>query len=115
MLNKKKNDRGIKVLRKGTEEVVSVDTLQVGDIAILESGDYIGADGITFEQSGLAVDESSMTGESDAVKKNQSKPFVISGTKVAEGRGKFIITCVGMNSEWGITYRLLRLFALLKV
>ena len=49
-----------------------------------------------------------MTGESDTVKKNAERPFLISGCKVAEGTARVLVTAVGMNSEWGVTMSKLR-------
>lgn len=45
-----------------------------------------------------------MTGESDTVKKNNSRPFLLSGTQIAEGSCKMMAISVGMNSEWGEIY-----------
>lgn len=53
----------------------------------------------------LAIDESAMTGEPDAVKKSESKPFLLSGCQVSAGSGTMLVLAVGMNSEWGVTYR----------
>eukprot|EP01114_Cavostelium_apophysatum_P019580 TRINITY_DN634_c0_g1_i1.p1 TRINITY_DN634_c0_g1~~TRINITY_DN634_c0_g1_i1.p1 ORF type:complete len:979 (-),score=333.99 TRINITY_DN634_c0_g1_i1:136-3072(-) len=103
-LNKVKNDRLVKVRRNGKEAQVSITTIQVGDIAILDTGDQVPADGVFIDGHELAVDESAMTGESDAVKKTKAKPFMLSGCQVSTGSGLMIITAVGMNSEWGITY-----------
>lgn len=54
------------------------------------------------------VDESSLTGESDHVKKGDSSdPMVLSGTHVMEGSGKMLVTAVGVNSQAGIIFTLL--------
>lgn len=59
---------------------------------------------LKFEQ----VDESSLTGESDHVKKGESSdPMVLSGTHVMEGSGKIVVTAVGVNSQAGIIFTLL--------
>lgn len=56
----------------------------------------------------LQVDESSLTGESDHVKKGESfDPMVLSGTHVMEGSGKMLVTAVGVNSQAGIIFTLL--------
>lgn len=58
--------------------------------------------------STLQVDESSLTGESDHVKKGESfDPMVLSGTHVMEGSGKMLVTAVGVNSQAGIIFTLL--------
>lgn len=54
------------------------------------------------------MDESSLTGESDHVKKGESyDPMVLSGTHVMEGSGKMLVTAVGVNSQAGIIFTLL--------
>lgn len=54
------------------------------------------------------MDESSLTGESDHVKKgDQYDPMVLSGTHVMEGSGKIVVTAVGVNSQAGIIFTLL--------
>jgi Ca2+-transporting ATPase len=45
-----------------------------------------------------------MNGEPEASKKSAKKPILLSGTQVAEGNGEMLVTNIGMNSEWGITY-----------
>lgn len=54
------------------------------------------------------MDESSLTGESDHVKKGEHfDPMVLSGTHVMEGSGKMLVTAVGVNSQAGIIFTLL--------
>jgi len=103
-LNKIKNERMVKVCRGGVQDRVPIATIQCGEVIILDTGDWIPADGIFIEGHDLAVDESSMTGESDQVKKTAQKPFLLSGCQITTGSGKMLVTAVGMNSEWGITY-----------
>lgn len=103
-LNKIKNDRQVKVRRAGTEDKVSIATIQVGDVVILGTGDQVPADGLFIDGHDLAIDESSMTGEPDAVKKTPKAPFLLSGCQVTTGTGSMLVTAVGMNSEWGVTY-----------
>ncbi|KAF3856130.1 hypothetical protein F7725_016853 [Dissostichus mawsoni] len=56
----------------------------------------------------LKIDESSLTGESDHVKKNADKdPMLLSGTHVMEGSGRMVVTAVGVNSQTGIIMTLL--------
>uniref|UniRef100_A0A1I8F266 P-type Ca(2+) transporter n=1 Tax=Macrostomum lignano TaxID=282301 RepID=A0A1I8F266_9PLAT len=56
----------------------------------------------------LKVDESSLTGESDHVKKSLDRdPVLLSGTNVMEGSGRMLITAVGINSQAGIIFSLL--------
>ncbi|XP_011030702.1 PREDICTED: putative calcium-transporting ATPase 13, plasma membrane-type, partial [Populus euphratica] len=59
-------------------------------------------DGLFIDGHSLQIDESSMTGESDHVEINHKKnPFLVSGTKVADGYGQMLVTSVGMNTTWG--------------
>jgi Ca2+-transporting ATPase len=65
--------------------------LLVGDVILLDQGDKIVADCIMFESHGLIIDEASLTGESDPIKKTLDKdPWIRSGTQV---NGKRIIFC----------------------
>lgn len=107
-LNAKKENRNIKILRDGMESQISVHDILVGDVVILEPGDLVCADGIVIESHLLSCDESGATGESDAIKKgrldgNRSSldPFLLSGTKVIEGVGKFLVIAVGKHSMNG--------------
>jgi len=68
----------------------------------LKIGDQVPADGILISGHSLAIDESSMTGESKIVHKDQRAPFLMSGCKVADGYGSMLVTGVGTNTEWGM-------------
>ena len=68
-LNQKKEDREVKCIRSGKALMISVYDVLVGDVLHLEPGDLIPADGIFIQGHGLKCDESSATGESDALKK----------------------------------------------
>ena len=116
-LNAKKDDRQVKAIRSGKSIVISVFDVLVGDLLHLESGDSIPADGILVNGHGIQCDESSATGESDAKKKTTGEevwrhieegtatskldPFIISGSKVLEGVGVYLVTSVGVNSSYG--------------
>ena len=116
-LNAKKDDRQVKAIRSGKSVMISVFDVMVGDILHLESGDAIPADGILVSGHGIRCDESSATGESDAMKKTGGEevwrrmidgtatskldPFIISGSKVLEGVGTYLVTSVGVNSSFG--------------
>ena len=90
------------VMKSGEVVEVSERSLVVGDIMILKYGDKIPADGILLRSSELLVDESSMTGENDLVKKSVEKdPLVLSSTNVMLGSGKALVTGVGENSQAG--------------
>ena len=65
-------------------------------------------DGIVIQSNDLKIDESSLTGESDQVKKGADcDPMLLSGTHVMEGSGKVVVTAVGINSQAGIIFTLL--------
>jgi len=82
--------------------MISVFDVVVGDILLLEPGDIVSADGVFLEGHNLKCDESNATGESDAVKKGPGQdPFLLSGTKVLEGVGKYVVIAVGEKSFQG--------------
>ncbi|EFJ35914.1 hypothetical protein SELMODRAFT_78287 [Selaginella moellendorffii] len=92
----------INVTRGGHRTKVSIFELVVGDMVHLAIGDQIPADGLVYVGHSLIVDESSMTGESDPLPKDEEeKPFLMSGTKVLDGFGTMLVTAVGMRTEWG--------------
>ncbi|TMW48246.1 hypothetical protein DOY81_006672 [Sarcophaga bullata] len=96
------------VIRGGEVCQISVGDIVVGDIAQIKYGDLLPADGILIQSNDLKVDESSLTGESDHVKKGiDNDPMVLSGTHVMEGSGKMVVTAVGVNSQAGIIFTLL--------
>ena len=123
-LNKKKEDRDVKVIRSGKSREISVHDILVGDVMHLEPGDMIPVDGIFISGHNLKCDESSATGESDLLRKTSADeaytaieshrslskidPFIISGAKVTEGIGTFLVTAVGINSTYGKTMMSLR-------
>jgi len=80
-------------------ECAFISTFQVGDVVCLDQGARIPADGLYLSGSGLHVDMSSMTGESIAIKKGHGNPFLLSGTIVAEGEARMIVTAVGTHSQ----------------
>jgi P-type Ca2+ transporter type 2C len=101
-LNARKNDRTIKIVRNGEQGLISVFDVCVGDVIIMASGDILCADGILIEGRGLKCDESSMTGESESVKKAAGHDvFLLSGTKVLEGQGRMLVVAVGPYSLHG--------------
>ncbi|KAF3651872.1 putative calcium-transporting ATPase 13, plasma membrane-type [Capsicum annuum] len=92
----------VEAVRKGRRQQISIFEIVVGDVICLKIGDQVPADGILVQGHSLQVDESSMTGESDHVVINLGQnPFLISGTKVADGYGMMLVTSVGMNTTWG--------------
>ncbi|XP_066158447.1 plasma membrane calcium-transporting ATPase 2 isoform X2 [Euwallacea fornicatus] len=96
------------VIRGGEVKQIPVSDIIVGDICQIKYGDLLPADGILIQSNDLKVDESSLTGESDHVKKGENfNPMVLSGTHVMEGSGKMLVTAVGVNSQAGIIFTLL--------
>uniref|UniRef100_A0A8C2K954 Calcium-transporting ATPase n=1 Tax=Cyprinus carpio TaxID=7962 RepID=A0A8C2K954_CYPCA len=96
------------VLRAGQVIQIPVAEIVVGDIAQVKYGDLLPADGVLIQSNDLKIDESSLTGESDHVKKTADKdPMLLSGTHVMEGSGKMLVTAVGVNSQTGIIFTLL--------
>uniref|UniRef100_A0A3Q1FSL7 Calcium-transporting ATPase n=1 Tax=Acanthochromis polyacanthus TaxID=80966 RepID=A0A3Q1FSL7_9TELE len=96
------------VVRGGQVIQIKVSEIVVGDIAQVKYGDLLPADGVLIQGNDLKIDESSLTGESDHVKKTLDKdPMLLSGTHVMEGSGKMLVTAVGVNSQTGIIFTLL--------
>lgn len=118
-LNKKNNNRMVKAIRSGKSLEISVFDVIVGDVLHLETGDIVPVDGIFIDGHAVKCDESSATGESDLMRKTPAAqvqtvlqkahpmevekldPFIISGSKVSEGNGTFLVTAVGVNSSYG--------------
>ncbi|ESK85120.1 calcium-transporting atpase [Moniliophthora roreri MCA 2997] len=112
-LNSKKDERGVKIIRGGQEKEVVV-----GDVALLEPGEIVPCDGIFLSGHNVKCDESAATGESDAIKKvtwaewtalrqkekdggahvAHTDCFVLSGSKVQEGMGRYVVVAVGTKS-----------------
>ncbi|EKZ0429189.1 cation-translocating P-type ATPase [Enterococcus faecium] len=107
------NKQTATVIRDGKVTTVESEKLVVGDILVLESGDAISADACLIEASQLRVEESALTGESEAVEKDAAfvakedeslgdqLNMVFKGCTVAAGRGKAIVTAIGMATEMG--------------
>lgn len=96
------------IIRNGQLIQLPVAEIVVGDIAQIKYGDLLPADGILIQGNDLKIDESSLTGESDHVKKTLDKdPMLLSGTHVMEGSGRMVVTAVGVNSQTGIIFTLL--------
>ncbi|XP_015198286.1 plasma membrane calcium-transporting ATPase 3b isoform X2 [Lepisosteus oculatus] len=96
------------VIRNSIVIQIPVAEMVVGDIAQVKYGDLLPTDGIMIQGNDLKIDESSLTGESDHVKKSTEKdPMLLSGTHVMEGSGRMVVTAVGVNSQTGIIFTLL--------
>ncbi|ONK69554.1 uncharacterized protein A4U43_C05F24190 [Asparagus officinalis] len=81
-LNEEKRNIKVEVVRGGKRIQVSIFDIVVGH--------------------SISVDESSMTGESKHVHKDEKAPFFISGCKLVDGYGIMLVTAVGVNTEWGL-------------
>ena len=109
-----------KVLRDGVVVPIPSSEVTVGDIIMLEAGDYIPADGRILECASMKVDESALTGESLGVEKTTDVieqdevplgdriNMVYSGSFLTYGRGSFVVTEIGMNTEVGKIASLLK-------
>jgi len=142
VLNEKKEERFIKVVRDGREQLIDIHSIVVGDVVRLEPGDIIPCDGIFLSGHNVRCDESGATGESDTIKKlsyqeciafrdrrlaefdpdglvgdgestrgsrrnlkfsgldllGHTDCFLVSGSKVNEGIGFFMVIAVGTKS-----------------
>lgn len=105
-----------KVLRDGKVCELPSEDLTVGDVVLLEAGDAVPADGRIFESASLKIEESALTGESVPVNKfikaiglegqkdvplGDRKNMMYMGSTVVYGRGKAVITSIGMDTEMG--------------
>ncbi|CDJ34218.1 LOW QUALITY PROTEIN: Ca2+-ATPase, putative [Eimeria mitis] len=124
-----KDDKNCTVLRDGCPTQVSVFDLVLGDLLQFEAGDELPADCVVISCRGLRMDESSLTGESEMIKKDTyedcmaqlvdgnarsprsmqhhfiSSPVVLSGTTVNSGSGTAIVIAVGPHSQAGQLYQ----------
>nr|VZI17225.1 unnamed protein product [Spirometra erinaceieuropaei] len=106
--DKIESDHRISVMRDNEFFECLVGEIVVGDICLVKYGDLLPADGVIIQSNDLKVDESSLTGEADHVKKGEHiDPVLLSGTHVMEGSGRMLVTAVGVNSQAGIIFTLL--------
>jgi Ca2+-transporting ATPase len=101
------------VMRDGKVTSIHTGELVPGDIAIIEAGSRVPADGRIIEADGLEIDEATLTGESIPCSKTSAilseshlqpgdkKNMVFMSTLVTRGRGLFVVTKTGMNTEVG--------------
>ena len=99
-----------KVIRDGKKIEIPASSVTVGDLVMINKGDYIPADGRLIESEGLSVNESVLTGESESADKNASvklpidthiaemSNMVFSSTAVMGGHGSFVVTAVGTDT-----------------
>lgn len=100
------------VLREGEEKEINATELVPGDVVMLREGGRVPADGRLLDTFSLEIDESMLTGESRAVAKStkelpENTPLAerinlgFAGTVVARGKGKMVVTAIGMATEMG--------------
>ncbi len=100
------------VVRGGRERELAVDLVVPGDVLVLREGERVPADGRVVSAAGLAVDESTLTGESVPVDKDvgavarraplgDRASMVYAGTAVTRGRGTLLVTATGSATELG--------------
>ncbi|GAO16312.1 hypothetical protein UVI_02016990 [Ustilaginoidea virens] len=118
-LNKKKQNRNVKVVRSGKIIEISVFDIMVGEVVHLEPGDLVPADGVLIDGFNVKCDESQTTGESDIIRKRPADqvyaaiqnhdslkkmdPFIQSGARIMEGVGTYMATSTGVYSSHGKT------------
>ena len=101
-----------RVLRDGTERVISGPDVVPGDVVLLKSGERVPADLRLFETNGLQLDESLLTGESFAATKHtdpipldvvdaDKANVAFSGTFVGSGRGNGVVIATGAGTALG--------------
>ena len=102
--------KDIHVYRGGDLIKMSVYDLLVGDVVQISTGEIFSVDGILIEGNDISVDESSLTGETNEIKKKVpvsydkkegASPFLISSSKLMSGTGLMVVAAVGRNSYYG--------------
>ena len=100
------------VIRNGKKETIDVRKIVPGDIIELEAGDYVSADARIISSEALEVNESTLTGESKSIKKDNSditeekelyerKNMVYAGCNVTNGHAFVVVCSTAMNTELG--------------
>ena len=100
------------VTRNGVKQSIDVRNIVVGDIVELEAGDYVSADGRIISSESLEINESTLTGESKAIKKDNAdineerqlyerKNMVFAGCNVTNGHAFVVVTGTAMKTELG--------------
>eukprot|EP00359_Climacostomum_virens_P006958 CAMPEP_0204919972 /NCGR_PEP_ID=MMETSP1397-20131031/17116_1 /ASSEMBLY_ACC=CAM_ASM_000891 /TAXON_ID=49980 /ORGANISM="Climacostomum Climacostomum virens, Strain Stock W-24" /LENGTH=971 /DNA_ID=CAMNT_0052093617 /DNA_START=369 /DNA_END=3284 /DNA_ORIENTATION=- len=107
-LNEEAGDFKVIIVKNGQEEEVSVYSLMVGDLLHISTGLIMPVDGVLIRSASLILDESSITGENEPIRKTLGlsidsvpNPFLVSGSKVIEGSALMVVCAVGINSHNG--------------
>ncbi len=102
-----------RVIRNDEQLQILAEDLVVGDIMVIEEGDKISADARLISSSDLQVNQSTLTGESNPVRKNaeamlredlsrfEIPNLIFTGTNVASGTGMSVVIATAMNTEFG--------------
>lgn len=110
---KKLSSPRVKIMRDGLKSEIDAADVVPGDIMLLEAGDMVAADARIIRNYSLKVNESSLTGESEAVEKHDEvitaeevaladrKNMVFSGSLVTYGRAECVVVATGMDTELG--------------
>lgn len=96
------------MVRAGEILEMSTKNILVGDVVLLEAGDKIPADGVLTQGDDVTVNESSLTGEAEDVRKGGEEGaalggdlFMLSGCTLTSGRATMMVIAVGAESRWG--------------
>jgi len=107
------------VLRDGKKLVIDSERITTGDIVFFDTGDLVTADARILEAAGLRAEESSLTGESAPVDKSgnasvradaplaERRTMVFTGSSIAAGHCRAVVTAIGMDTEVGRIARML--------
>ena len=111
---KKMSSPVAKVRRNGKNIIIKGEEIVPGDIVILETGNYVPADIRLISTNNLRIEESSLTGETEEVSKDEKEIYMnekinladmrnmaFASTIVVKGRGEGIVINTGMNTEVG--------------
>jgi len=102
-----------RVIRDGNETQILAEDLVPGDVMIIEEGDKISADARLIASSDMQVNQSTLTGESNPIRKThdpiledgltkfEMSNLIFEGTSVSSGTGRAVVTATGMNTEFG--------------
>jgi len=102
------DDQHFSVIRDGQIKEIQTADLVTGDIAQFKYGNTLPTDGILISGYDIKINESSLTGEAELVKKSiEEDPMMLAGTQVMEGGGTMVVTSVGPISQNGIIITLL--------
>lgn len=103
----------VRVVRDNQEQQILAEDLVPGDIILVQEGDKISADARVIESSDLQVNQSTLTGESNPVRKthdhisrsdlsrSEIPNLIFTGTSVASGTAKAVVATIGMNTQFG--------------